>query len=219
MNEKLHPLFLELTKKFIAFLPTLFTGIILLIIGWFLGWLAKRLVIQISVILKLERFLVRFSWGRVFSKADVRYGLYRFIGNIVFIIIFIIFLYFALTVWDLKYLSDLLARGISLLPKATTALIVFCSGWFIANWTGKSIQRALLHEHVPGSMLISYFAKLSLIILFSAITLFELNIAREIVMIGFATIFITLGAIAVVITAYKGKEFLKKQDNIKDKED
>ena len=40
--------------------------------------------------------------------------------------------------------------------------------------------------------------------------LVELDIAREIVIIGFATIFITLGLFTIVLTAVGGKEFVKK---------
>lgn len=41
----------------------------------------------------------------------------------------------------------------------------------------------------------------------------ELNVAKEIIIIGFATIFITLGAIAIVITVVGGKNFLQRIEN------
>jgi hypothetical protein len=46
--------------------------------------------------------------------------------------------------------------------------------------------------------------------LFFAMALVELNVAREIVIIGFATIFITLGLLTVVAAAVGGKNFIKK---------
>jgi hypothetical protein len=49
-----------------------------------------------------------------------------------------------------------------------------------------------------------------LLLFFSAMALTELDIAREIVFIGFATIFITIGLLTVVVTAFGGKSFLKK---------
>ena len=45
--------------------------------------------------------------------------------------------------------------------------------------------------------------------------LVELDIAREIVIIGFATIFITLGIFTIVIAFIGGKDFVKKlQDTL-----
>jgi hypothetical protein len=206
MDEKLQSLFLDLTKKLIAFLPALFTGILLIGIGWLLGWFVKRLAIQLSIFMRLERFLIKFSWGKAFTKADVRYGLYGLIGNVFFVIIFLIFLDFALIVWDLKFLSDLLARGIFILPRTIAALLIFGAGWLVALWTAGALQKILSSEQVPDSSMIAHFARVLLIVLFSAIALFELNIAREIVLIGFATIFLTLGAIAVILTFFRGRE-------------
>lgn len=206
MDENLHALFLDLTKKLVAFLPALLTGFFLIGIGWLLGWFMKRLVIQLSIFLRLERFLIKFSWGKAFTKADVRYGLYGFIGNIFFFMILLIFFDFALIVWDLKFLSDLLARGILILPRTIAALLIFGAGWLIARWAAGALQKILSSEQVPDSAMIALFARVLLIALFSAIALFEVNIAREIVLIGFATIFLTLGAIAVILTFFRGRE-------------
>ena len=211
MGENLESLFLELTKKLVAFLPALFTGILLIGIGWLLGWFVKRLVIQLSVILRLERFLVRFSWGKAFTKADVRYGLYRFIGNIFFFMILLIFFDFALIVWDLKFLSDLLAGGILVLPRTVAALLIFGAGWLIALWASKALQDVLSREQISDATAIAFFAKVALIVLFSAIALFELNVAREVVLIGFTTIFVTMGAIAVILTLIRGRERTGRQ--------
>jgi hypothetical protein len=210
MDENLQSLFLALTKKIVAFLPALFAGILLVGIGWLLGWFVKRLAIQLSVFMKLERFLIKFSWGKAFTKADVRYGLYSFIGNIFFFIILLIFLDFALIIWDLKFLSEMLARGILILPRTIAALLIFGAGWLVALWAANALQNVLSREQISDSTMIAYFARVLLIILFSAIALFELNIAREIVVIGFATTFLTLGAIAVILTFIHGRDRIRK---------
>lgn len=207
MIENLSYIFLDMTKKLAAFLPALFAGILLVGIGWLLGWLVKRLVIQLLVFMKLDTVLLKFSWGRAFSKADVRYGFYGFIGNIFFLVIFLIFLDFALITWDLKFLSDLVGKGIFLLPKTIGAIVIFGAGWLAALWASRAVRRELSNEQVPGSALIAFFTKILLIIFFSSIALFELDIAREIVIIGFAAASVTLGAIAVIMTFVFGRQW------------
>lgn len=199
MNENLNSLFLNLTEKLVAFLPALFTGTLLIGFGWLLGWFVKRVVIQLAVVLRLERFLIKFSWGKVFSKADVRYGLYKSIGNLFFFMIMLIFVDFALIVWNLKFLSNLLAEGILILPRTIAALLIFGAGWLIALWASRALQRLLSQEEIPNASFISLFTKVALIVLFSAFALFELNMAREIVIIGFTTIFVTLGILAIIL--------------------
>ena len=210
MNDKLPGSFVNLTDKFIGYLPDLLAGIVLLFIGWFLGWFAKRVIIQLAVILRLERFLIRFRWGRDFSKGDVRFGFYNFLGNIAFFIIFIIFVNNALSAWKLTVLSDLMERGILFLPRIIIALILFGIGWLISIWASQAILRALRREDIPRSTLIANFIKGVLLLFFSAMALLELNIAREIVIIGFATVFITLGIISVVLSVGGERNIFKK---------
>jgi hypothetical protein len=210
MNDKLPGSFVNLTDKFIGYLPDLLAGIVLLFIGWFLGWFAKRVIIQLAVILRLERFLIRFRWGRDFSKGDVRFGFYNFLGNIAFFIIFIIFVNNALSAWKLSVLSDLMERGILFLPRIIIALILFGIGWLISIWASQAILRALRREDIPRSTLIANFIKGVLLLFFSAMALLELNIAREIVIIGFATVFISLGIISVILTVSGERSIFKK---------
>jgi hypothetical protein len=197
-------------EKIIGYVPDLLAGIVLILIGWFLGWVVKRIILQIMAVFRLERFLQRFRWGEDFSKADVRYGFYNFIGNIAFFVIFLIFLIDAFSVWQLTIVSDLLQKGLLFLPKMVIAGIVFGIGWLISSWVSRAIQKALRREEIPRATLIARFSKTVLLLFFSAMALAELEIAQEIVLIGFATIFITLGLLTVVATAVGGKTFLKK---------
>ena len=96
------------------------------------------------------------------------------------------------------------------LSKIIIAVSIFGLGWLLSGWAQKSILKSLYREEVPRASLIARFIKVILLLFFSAIALVELDVAREIVIIGFATIFITLGAIAIVITAVSGKSFIEK---------
>jgi hypothetical protein len=217
METKIQNQFLSLADSFLAYLPNLIGGIVLLLLGWLAGWIIKKILVQLSIILRIDRFLKRSRWESDFSKADVRYGLYNLIGNIGFIIIFLIFLSNALLAWKLNILSDLLSKGILLLPKMIIAIVIFGVGWLLASWVQIIVMKSLYREEVPRASLISRFIKGMMLIFFSAISLVELDVAREIIIIGFATIFITLGAIAIVLTAVGGRNFLKRiEDSLKD---
>ena len=218
MGDRVQSQFLGLADNFIAYLPNLFAGIVLVVLGWFLGWFVKRLLVQLCVILRLERYLVRSRWGKDFSRADVRYGLYNFIGNIGFMIIFLIFINSALSAWKLGILSDLLSRGIIFLPRLIVALVMFGIGWLISSWAEKGVLKTLRREDIPRPSLLARFVKAVLLLFFSAMALVELDVARTIVIIGFASIFVTLGALTIVITAVGGKTFIEKIEKTLDEQ-
>jgi hypothetical protein len=219
MNENLQNQLLGIGKEIIGYLPNLFAGILLVAIGWFLGWFLKRIIIRVAVLLGLERFLTRLRWGEDFSKGDVRYGFYNFLGNIAFFIIFLIFLDNAFQTWKLTVLSDLLEKGIYFFPRIVMAIAIFGLGWLLASWAAKSASRALHREDIPRASLLARLIKAVLIMLFSAMALVELDIARQVVIIGFATIFITLGLLTVVVTAVGGRNFLKNISESLEKEE
>jgi hypothetical protein len=210
MNENLQNQFLGIGKEIIGYLPNLFAGILLVVIGWFLGWFLKRIIIRMAVLLRLERVLIRIRWGEDFSKADVRYGFYNYLGNIAAFIIFMIFLDNAFRAWKLSVLSDLLEKGIYFFPRMILSMAIFGVGWLIATWAAKSALKAFHREDIPRASLIARLIKAALIILFSTMALVELDIARQVVIIGFVTIFITSGILMIVLTIIGGKQFIQK---------
>jgi hypothetical protein len=210
METKVQDQFLGLADNIMAYLPNLLAGIVMVLIGWLAGWLIKRILIQVSFMLRVERFMRKSRWEADFAKADVRHGIYNLIGNIGFFLVFLLFLDNALITWKLNMLADLLSRGILFLPKIIIAASIFGLGWLLAFWAERSIMKILYRENIPRASLISKFVKIILLLFFSAIALVELDVAHEIVVIGFATIIITIGAISVVITGVGGRRFLEK---------
>jgi hypothetical protein len=219
METKVGDQFIGLADNIIAYLPSLLAGIILVLIGWIVGWLFKRVLVQVSILLRVDRFLRKSRWEADFAKADVRYGLYNLIGNIGYTLLFLLFLDNALIAWKLTMLSDLLGKAILYLPNIIIAFSIFGVGWSLSFWAEKSILKSLYREGIPRASLIARFIKIVLLLFFSAIALVELDVAREIVIIAFATIFITLSAIAIILTALNGKNFaVKIEDSIREKQ-
>lgn len=210
MENKLPILFLDLANKFVGFIPKLFAGIAILFLGFLVAWFVKRLIIQVSIALRLERFLIKFRWGKAFSKADVRYGFYNFLGNLFYFFVLLAFVDLAFIAWHLKFLSDLLGEAISLFPRAAAAMIILGIGWFVAVRAASAILRVLLRENVEQARIIGMYTRVVLIVLFSAMALVKLDVAGNIVTIGFTTIFITLGVIAIVLVAMHGKALSRK---------
>lgn len=213
METKISDQFISLADSIVAYLPSLLAGIIILLIGWLAGWFIKRLLVQISLLIRIDRFLTRSRWADDFSKADVRHGVYNFIGNIGYTLVFLLFLDNALIAWKLTMLSDLLGKGINYLPKIIIAVVIFGFGWLLAFWAERSVELALYREEIPRASLISKFVKMIILLFFAAIALVELELAQIIVIIGFATILITISVISIILTAIGGKGFVERIGN------
>ena len=210
MDSALRDPFSSVAERVIAYLPNLFAGLVLMAIGLLLGWLVKRIVYQLCVIVRIDRLVGGFRWGSDFSKADVRHALFNAIGGVASVLVFLVFLNAALEAMQLTVLSNLIEKSVLIVPRLIVALLIVGLGWIIARWLAVTIRKGLTREDVPQASLISRFVKAVLILFFSAMALVELDIAREIVVTGFTVTIITLGALSVVVTAVGGKGFVRK---------
>lgn len=200
----------NLGEQVIRFAPNLVASGLLLALGIAIGWFVKRVVIRVCVVFRLHRYLPRLRWRQALSKADVRYALFNYVGNLAFALVFLIFLYSALIELRLTAFSSLLQEGIFFLPRLIGSVVIFAAGLFFASRIAVSTQVALFREGIPRATLIGRFVKGSLALFFSAMALTVLNVAREVVVIGFAVSFATLGAMAVVAAALGGKGLIRR---------
>ena len=208
MDNNLKSLFYDLGQKIIVYLPNLLGGLFLLLLGWLIAWVVKRVVIQLLAVLRFDRHFLRLRWRSSLTKADIRYALYNLVGNICFFIVFLVFLNAALDAMKLSILSKLIEQGVLFVPRLIVALVIFGIGWFIAARTSKAVFHALIKEDVPSASLLARFMKFIVILFFSAMALVELSIAKEIVLIGFTALFLTLSVSAVLLLA-RGRGSLK----------
>lgn len=209
MNKNIEILFYDLWRTIISYLPNLLAALLLLAVGWIIGWFIKRIVIQMLVIFRFEKLLVRFRWKNELSKADVRYSIYNLVGNIFFVLVFLLFLNSALTALNLVVLSKLVEHGVLFVPKMLLALVIFGIGWWISSRVSVSVVHALIKENIPSASFVGRIVKLTMVVFFSAIVLSELEIAKEIVVIAFCTFMISLGIISILLIA-DNKNSLKK---------
>lgn len=202
--------FSKLAQSFINYFPSLVAGLFLILLGFLLGWLIKRIIYQLCILLRLDRLLQSFRWGAEFSKADIRHALFNGIGNIAFVLVFLVFLNAAFSAMQLLILSNLIEKCVGIFPRLLVSLSIFGFGWLIARWVALTVRRGLGKEGIPRATLIARFCNAVILLFFSAMALVELNVAREIVIIGFSVIIITLAVLTVIIVLIGGKELVNK---------
>jgi Mechanosensitive ion channel, conserved TM helix len=197
---RLEDVFARFLDQVIEYLPSLAGGILLAIIGWAVAWFVKRVVIQVCTMLRLGRLLGRFRWAEGLTKADVRASLYGVLGNVAAVVVFLVFLDAAFTAMRLTVVSAVLEGTVFLFPRIVAALAIFGLGWLVSLWASLAVRRSLRREAVPRATLVAAFARAMVLLLFAAMAIAELNIAREVVIIGFTIIYVTLGALTVIVT-------------------
>ena len=210
MKQMISKLVDQVFLEIINYLPRVVASLLLLLAGWFVAWVAKRIVIQLCMIFRVHRYLPRTRWQKALSKADVRDAMFSYVGNVAFIAVFIVFIYGALATLKLTVLSSLLEHTFFFLPRVAGCFVIFAIGLFLSNRISVVVHMAVLREGIPRASLIARFVKGALVMFFSAMALTVLDFARQVVIVGFTVSFATLGALAVVAAVAGGKEMFQK---------
>ena len=200
----------QLIVEVLNYLPRVVASLFLLLVGWFVAWLVKRIIIQLCLIFRVHRYLPRLRWRKALSKADVRDALFNYVGNLAFIAVFIVFVYGALATLKLTILSSLLEHTIFFLPRVVGCVVIFAIGLFLSNRISVVVHMAVLREGIPRASLIGRFVKASLLMFFSAMAMSVLDFARQVVIVGFTVSFATMGVLVVVAAVAGGKEMFQK---------
>lgn len=182
----------ELSTRFTNYLPTLTAGLVLVVVGVVVGWLAKRAVIAFLKWIRLDRLGGPTSWRSALAKADVRAALYEGVGSIIWAVVLLIFLDNALQIWGLTVLAAVADRIIAYLPSLAVAATIVSIGLLIATAVGERVEDAFAEAGIASPRLIGGLAKSAVLAIVAALAVWELNFARQIVMgaflIGFGSI-------------------------------
>jgi uncharacterized membrane protein (DUF485 family) len=180
----------------VAFLPDLLSGLLVLLAGLVVAWLAARVVVRVLTWLRLHRVVERFRWGRALGKGDVRHALYSLVGGLVAAFTFLVFLNRALALWQLTVLSRLLERLVLLVPDLLLAGLILLVGAGLAAVAARSVRRGLFEEGLLRATLVARIVRAAILVLTFAVALIQLNIAPQLILWAFL---IAFGSMALTI--------------------
>jgi hypothetical protein len=189
-----------LIRRFTDYLPTFTAGLLVLGLGLVLGWLAKRAVVRVLIWLRLDRLAGRVGWRSLFGKGDLRAALFDLLGTAAFVLVFLVFLDNALTIWGLAVLSRLIDGVVLALPRLGLAALIVAVGLAVSSAAASRAEAALEEEEIGYARLVAKALKAVLLAVVAALALWELDFARQIVLSGFVIAFGAMGiAFAIAI--------------------
>lgn len=179
-----------------AFLPDLFAAIIILFLGWVGCNIAKRVAIRVLKMCQFDALADRSGISTALERGGIKQSAAEILGLLIFWFFFLIVIVAVLNALGLTGVTETLNAIYLYIPKVVAAVVVLILGLYLANIL-ESITRTscantgLRHAEAIG--LVSYYATVVFII---AAILHILQIAAEIVMWAFVSVF---GAICLAL--------------------
>jgi hypothetical protein len=196
-------------NKIAAFAPEALQLILIVVAGFVIAWLLKVIVRYLLKVIKFDVFGYRVGMTAVLSKASMERSPSEVIGIIVYWCVVFLFFMIALGTLDVYAVDNLVASIFDYIPQFVIAIFVFLLGYFISRFFSRAILIGLVNAHVRSAKLIASLFQILIIILFAAMAIEQLGIARGIVVCTFAISFGGVVLATAIAFGLGGKDIAK----------
>ncbi|MCK4224509.1 MAG: hypothetical protein KAX39_04960 [candidate division Zixibacteria bacterium] len=196
-------------KKIASFAPDALQLIIIIILGFIIAWLLKLIVREVLRVVKFDVFGYRVGMTSVLSKASIIRSPSEMIGIIIYWCVVFLFFLVALGTLDVYAVDTLIASIFLYIPRFVIAVFIFLLGYFLSRFLSRAILIGLVNAQVKSAKLIATLFQILIIILFSAMAIEQLGIARGIVVATFAISFGGVVLASAIAFGLGGKDMAK----------
>ncbi len=186
----------EMLTKILAYLPTLLGALIILIVGWIVAKVIKRLIEGLLKAIRFDTLADKAGVTEILKKGDLKITASQVLSGLVYWLVIIMVLVMVVNALGLHEASDVLASLFAYVPNVIAALFVMVVALFLAGFVSGIVRTAAGNANLPKPELFAGISRWAIIIFASTIALGELGIATLLVT---ATFNIILGGFCLAL--------------------
>lgn len=175
-----------------GFLPRLAGALLLLIVGWLVVSLIRRILVKVLRAAGMDALGERIGANDVLARFGLGRSLTHVIAGAVRIGLLVVVVFAALSLLGLEFLSDSLNAGILFLPRLLVAAALLLGGILLAELARRQVDRLAEQMDVPGP--VGMLVEVAVVAIFAVTALAELGVPVNVLMLIVA---IVLSAVAL----------------------
>ena len=169
--------------------PQIIGAILILLIGWLIAKLVKRIFVKLMKLVKLNWLTEKSGIEKFLKEGGVKITAVDLLGSLVYWIIMLIVIMSTLNTLQLTSAKELFNQIILYIPNIIVSILILLLGLYAAKFVSQAIVVALKNMKDQSAQLIEKITYYAIIVLTIFIVLSQLNIAENIVTIAFLLIF------------------------------
>jgi len=186
----------QMLTRILAYLPILLGALIILIVGWIVAKIIRRLVDLLLKVIHFDAMADKTGISEVLRKGDSQITAREIVSGLVYWLIIIMVLVMTVDALGLPKGSDVLASLFAYVPKVIAALLVLIVAMFLASFVSGIVLIAARNAKLPKPELLAGISRWAIIIFAVTIALAQLDIATLLVTTAFNII---LGGIVLAL--------------------
>ena len=167
--------------SFLGILPRFLGAIVVFAVGLILAYWAKRLVIEVLRLVKLEKLTASAGIDGYLKKADIKLSFVDLLGVIVEWLIILVFFLAVVDILGLTVVSQVLARVLGYIPNVIAAALIFAAGYIVAGMADGLVRGALASVDHDIAKPIGRLTRWAILIIAFFAAVDQLQIARGLI--------------------------------------
>jgi hypothetical protein len=184
----------EMLTKILGYLPTLLGALIILIVGWIVAKIIKRLIEALLGAVRFDGLADKAGITGILKKGNLKITASEVVSGLVYWLVIIMVLVMVVNALGLPQASEVLASLFAYVPKVIGALFVLVVAMFLASFVSSIVQTAAGNANLPRPEMYAGVSRWAIIIFAVTIALGELGIGTLLVT---ATFNIILGGVCL----------------------
>jgi hypothetical protein len=199
----------DFLQRLITFLPSLFSSLIIFILGLVLGWILKKIIVKIAKLFKTDHFCSKIGMTEACEKIGIKGMPSQLLGRIFYWLVVIIFTIIALNTLKVPAIENVLEKFLLYLPNIFIAVLLIIVGYLLGNFLGRTILIAAVNAGMRFASLLARGVKILIFVFAFAMALEQLGIGRNIVVVAFSILFSGIVLALALAFGLGGKDIAK----------
>jgi hypothetical protein len=175
--------------KIADFIPTLIGALVILIVGWIIAKIIRKLANRILVAVRFDAIAEKAGVSNVLAKGGIKLTARHMISALAYWLVMIMVLVMVVNALGLTVASQLLEGLLAYIPKVIAAIFVLVLGMFLGNFVSGIVRTAASNANLPKPELLGTISQWAIIIFAATVSLKQLGIAPLLVTTTFNIFF------------------------------
>jgi hypothetical protein len=206
MIELINTILFDFFKNFGNYMPNLFGGLLILVVGLLIGSIVKQLILTVVTFSKID---LLFHKTKLIKKEEVNVWT-EVLSEILKWMLIIVFLVPALEVWGLSRATSVVNQILFYLPNVVVAVVIAFVGILASNLTSDLIRHSVKTMGSTASNSLAVFTRGTIMFFTVLVVLNQLGVAQDLIRILFTGIVAMLSLAGGLAFGLGGKELAKE---------
>ncbi len=195
--------------KVIVFLPNLLAMITILVVGFLIAWIFKRLLFRFLKAIQFDRVSRQWGLADVLSKGGLSYSPASLLSRFFYWVIVVITLILGINALEVAATQTLITQFFNYLPNLFAAILILVVGYLLAIFLGQATLVAGVNAQMESAKVLSRSVRWFIVVLSLTMALYHLGIAEKIIVAAFSIIFGGIVLSLAIAFGWGGRELAK----------